>query len=286
MEDNTQKYSSEDEIDLGQLLFRLTRTLKKYQILLIASIAVGLGLGFTHFRLKKPVFESSMMVRSNILTETYSNTVTENIARLIQEGSYDLLSEKLGISTDQTKSLKAIEVGSVRESEDPSESNSSIFLVSVETTDNSILADLEKGLVQYLETNEYVKKRVDLRKQRYQALMAKASEQIREIDSLKDKLNERILARGAGNDILLLNPTNIYTTALSLYKEELSYIENLELIDSIQIIEGFTAFNNPVKPKLRVSLIGGFGSGLFLAIALIVFQEIRNYLKKLEAENS
>ena len=158
--------------------------------------------------------------------------------------------------------------------------------MTVQTVDNSILEDLETGLVQYLETNEYVKKRVDLRKQRYEALREKANEQILEIDSLKDKLNERILTRSNGNDVLLINPTNVYTTALSLYKEELSYLENLELIDSIQIIEGFTPFNKPVKPKLMVSIAGGFAFGLFLAVGWIVLLETRKYLQKMEEENT
>ena len=58
--------------------------------------------------------------------------------------------------------------------------------------------------------------------------------------------------------------------------------ESLELIDSIQLIEGFIPFIRPKGPKLSVSLTGGFMAGLLFAIVIVFIREIGAYLKSID----
>ncbi len=282
METNSRAGNS-DEIDLGELLLKFTKIVLRHRILIIILCLIGMGSGFLYFKMKSPVFESSMMLQSDILTEAYSETLADNLKKLIDEGNNRLLATKLSIDPVQASQLVDIKVESVEGSSSPEGSvKNFIFLITIETKDNSILPALEEGIVQFLKNNDFVKKRVTLKQNRYQALVDQLKSETRELDSLKKLVNEGIIYNNKGGNLVLLDPSNIYEQALESYKEELAYQENLELIESIQLIEGFTPFNRPIRPKFIISLAGGLGIGLLVSVMIIFLMETRRYLKSID----
>ncbi len=280
---NSERQLPSDEIDLGELLLKLFKIVNRNKLILIIFTALGMAGGITRYYLKVPVYESSMMLRSDILTEAYSETLTDNLKRLIEERNDALLSEKLSITAEEASHLVDIKVESVEEANTPVGAvKNIIFLISVEITDNGILENLQAGIVNFLENNEFVKKRIDLRRKRFEALVSQVNKEIKEIDSLKKRMNEGIIYNQQGANLVVLDPSNVYEKALSLFKEELTYQENLELIDSIQLIEGFTAFKNPIAPRLSISGGSGLMVGLFLALIIVFTRETISYLKSID----
>lgn len=280
---NSERQLPSDEIDLGELLLKLFKIVNRNKLILIIFTALGMAGGLTRYYLKVPVYESSMMLRSDILTEAYSETLTDNLKRLIEERNDALLSEKLSITAEEASHLVDIKVESVEEANTPVGAvKNIIFLISVEITDNGILDNLQAGIVNFLENNEFVKKRIDLRRKRFEALVSQVNKEIKEIDSLKKRMNEGIIYNQQGASLVVLDPSNIYEKALNLFKEELTYQENLELIDSIQLIEGFTAFNKPIAPRLSISGGSGLLVGLFLALIIVFTRETISYLKSID----
>ena len=280
---NSERQLPSDEIDLGELLLKLFKIVNKNKLTLIIFTALGMAGGITRYYLKVPVYESSMMLRSDILTEAYSETLTDNLKRLIEERNDTLLSEKLSITVEQASHLVDIKVESVEEANTPVGAvKNIIFLISVEITDNRILENLQAGVVNFLENNEFVKKRIDLRRKRFEALVSQVNKEIKEIDSLKKRMNRGMIYNQQGGNLVVLDPSNVYEKALSLFKEELTYQENLELIDSIQLIEGFTAFKNPIAPRLSISGGSGLLVGLFLALIIVFTRETISYLKSID----
>ncbi len=280
---NSERQLPSDEIDLGELLLKLFKIVNRNKFTLLILTALGVALGTVNYYLKEPIYESSMMLRSDILTEAYSETLTDNLKRLIQERNDALLSEKLSITAEEASHLVDIKVESVEEANTPVGAvKNIIFLISVEITDNGILENLQAGIVNFLENNEFVKKRIDLRRKRFEALVSQVNKEIKEIDSLKKRMNEGIIYNQQGANLVVLDPSNVYEKALSLFKEELTYQENLELIDSIQLIEGFTAFKNPIAPRLSISGGSGLLVGLFLALIIVFTRETISYLKSID----
>ncbi len=280
---NSERQLPSDEIDLGELLLKLFKIVNRNKLILIIFTTLGMAGGIARYYLKVPVYESSMMLRSDILTEAYSETLTDNLKRLIEERNDALLSEKLSITAEEASHLVDIKVESVEEANTPVGAvKNIIFLISVEITDNGILENLQAGIVNFLENNEFVKKRIDLRRKRFEALVSQVNKEIKEIDSLKKRMNEGIIYNQQGANLVVLDPSNVYEKALSLFKEELTYQENLELIDSIQLIEGFTAFKNPIAPKLSLSGGSGLLVGLFLALIIVFTRETISYLKSID----
>ena len=259
------------------------KILKNNLILLITLAIVGLLLAIAFYFTKKPSYESSMIVQSEILTEAYSNTLTETLERLIQEGSYLLLSEKLDLSIKQAEQLIGIQVESITEDRGEDITKNRIFKIYVSTFDNSVLRDLEKGIINYLETNKFVSKRTELKRKRLRSLIKKIDDEISEIDSLKKiiSLGSLINQNGSG-DIFMLDPSGIYNVGISIYKDGLIYQESLELINSIELIEGFVAFKKPISPKLSVTIIFGLLGGLFIAIVIVCLKETHKYVLRLE----
>lgn len=280
---NSERQLPSDEIDLGELLLKLFKIVNRNKLILIIFTTLGMAGGLARYYLKVPVYESSMMLRSDILTEAYSETLTDNLKRLIEERNDALLSEKLSITAEEASHLVDIKVESVEEASTPVGAvKNIIFLISVEITDNGILENLQAGIVNFLENNEFVKKRIDLRRKRFEALVSQVNIEIKEIDSLKKRMNEGIIYNQQGANLVVLDPSNVYEKALSLFKEELTYQENLELIDSIQLIEGFTAFKNPIAPRLSISGGSGLLVGLFLALIIVFTRETISYLKSID----
>ena len=278
----------EDEIDLGILLLKITKSISKYKLSLMLFPLIGIALGVGAYYKQIPKYESDMIIKSSILTEAYSNTLTETLERLIKEGNVGLLSQKLGLTEDESSFLSSIQVESISETKTGDDATENrIFKIHVETTSNDILKDLQTGLISFLENNEYVKKRVTLSKNRLEKLISKVGQEIREIDSLKLQINKSLLRQQSGNNnLVVLDPTNVYSKALSLYKDEINYQNNLELSNSIHLIEGFVAFQKPASPKLSISIIIGLFVGFFMAIGIIIFKELGTYLKKLNQEIS
>ncbi|TRX50961.1 hypothetical protein FNH22_25250 [Fulvivirga sp. M361] len=275
--------NSSDEIDLGELLLKLLKLLNRNKLVFLSAIIIGMVVGAGFYGTKPAVFESSMMLRSDILTEAYSETLTENLNKLIDERNRPVLSQKLSISEAEASHLREIKVENITDAAAPDGGPANIiFLISVEITDNAILPSLQQGIIDFLENNEFVKKRVQLKRERYVALIKQMKKEALELDSLKELVNTRITSGGQGRDLLVIDPSNVYEQALKTFKEELSYEESLELIDSIQLIEGFIPFTRPKGPKLSVSLVGGFMTGLLFAIVIVFIRETGAYLKSID----
>ena len=57
------------------------------------------------------------------------------------------------------------------------------------------------------------------------------------------------------------------------------------LANRVHVVEGFTKFQRPSKPKLSLSLLAGSVVGLFFVGALIVFKSTRKLLEMAAKES-
>lgn len=260
-----------DEIDLVQLFVNSIKTLRKHLVLLITCVIVGVLISWGIYTTRPKVFESRMLVYSDILTESYMEKLGKNIERIINEKNFSLLSKRLGLTEDEAKSFVGISVESPLENQPTLEEKGKLFMMlKVEITDNSILPKLQQGLIQYIENNDFVKVRVEQKKKYYTELINKLSVEIEKIEVIKDRVGQGTFKSDGGT--YLVEPTNLFLTSISLSKERLEYQQKLELINSMQVVEGFTPFNRKIKPKFSTMLPIGFMGGLFVAFGIIFFR--------------
>ncbi len=272
--------SSSDEIDLIELLAKVTLGIKNNFRSLVLAFVIGSLLGLAFYQFVPKVYESNMIIQSDILTESYGERIAESMDLLIREQNFEILGSRMGISLEKAASIKKIKIESVKQKQtNTTEKENNTFIITVRTTDNNLLPDLQNGLINYLRNNEFVKVRVRQRQDYYKAMIEKVGQEISSLDSLKKRLftGKPIYSNSA--EMMLVDPTNIYSKIIELNKEQINYKNGLELVNSIQLVEGFTIYKKPVSPKLSISLTAGASIGVFFVLTLIAIKGLRKIVE-------
>jgi|688.fasta_scaffold438055_1 uncharacterized protein involved in exopolysaccharide biosynthesis len=272
--------SSSDEIDLIELLAKVTLGIKNNFRSLVLAFVIGSLLGLAFYQFVPKVYESNMIIQSDILTESYGERIAESMDLLIREQNFEILGSRMGISLEKAASINKIKIESVKQKQtNTTEKENNTFIITVRTTDNTLLPDLQNGLINYLRNNEFVKVRVRQRQDYYKAMIEKVGQEISSLDSLKKRLftGKPIYSNSA--EMMLVDPTNIYSKIIELNKEQINYKNGLELVNSIQLVEGFTIYKKPVSPKLSISLTAGASIGVFFVLTLIAIKGLRKIVE-------
>ncbi|MDQ3534341.1 MAG: hypothetical protein M3421_01785, partial [Bacteroidota bacterium] len=106
---------SEDELDLRRLFINFIGIIKKRKRILLTFLTIGVVLGTLLFLTRSPLYQSSMVINSNILTAANSASLIETLDFLIKEGNHKELSKKLGFSENAVKQLREIKVNEIED---------------------------------------------------------------------------------------------------------------------------------------------------------------------------
>jgi hypothetical protein len=272
-----------EEIDLIQLLAKLTLAIKNNFLALIAAFIIGSGLGLAYFQFSPNIYESETIVTSDILTESYSKSIFTNIQKLVKENNLTSLSSTLHVSESQAAAIKDIALKGTTEKGDNLQEQNKIYIsITVKSTDNAIWPTLQEGITAYIENNDFVKIRVNQRKKYFTALIAKIDHELTDLEIVKSKIMDGKLSSNSTDGMLLLDPTTINSKILELNKEKLNFQNSLELVNSVQIVEPFTTFKKPISPKLSYSIASGSSIGLFFMLIFIGIKSLREIVRIVE----
>lgn len=270
---------SDDEIDLGRIFIKFILILKRRYIILLTTATLGLILGIYFYVIQQPVYESRMTISSTLLNANNSSNLIETIDLLIKDGNHDLVSQKLQIPVDQVRKLAGLSVE--KGTEGVQDQTPNIFHIEAQVTDNNILGPLQSGITYYLENTEFVKRRVDLRKETINALREKLKAEIQDLEALKARVNNNFMTGNEGANTVIMDPASIYRQAITMYESELELKTQLAFVENVQVIDGFTVFNKRISPRIRHIGYWLFG-GLLLGIMLVFVFEIIDYSRKVE----
>ena len=191
-------------------------------------------------------------------------------------------SDLLNLSSEETSQLVRVKIEntSIRKFEiqrrDAKESvEETIVLLEVRTTNNTLWPKLTTGFINYLENNSFVKLRVDQQKNFYTQLVTSLDKEIKDLELLKSKILSGAISTYSKDGMILMDPSSISSQIIDLTKEKIEFQNKLENVNVIQIIEGFTVFENPTWPNLLVSVAIGLFLGAAVAIAIMVTKAVR-----------
>lgn len=269
-----------DEIDLLDLFLGTINIFRANFWLFTSLFLLGTALGLANYFNAKKVFENRMVISSSILTKTYSRILADKINRYRSEGNVNALVRDLNMSPDDVKAIGQIKIEDLNEADVSKETDR--FIVIAETYDQRILNDLQKGLVNYFENNEFTKIRVEQNKSYLKQTLAKMDEEIKDMEEFKVRIFKGdFFQRSNGN--IMFDPTVVNTKILELTKEKINLQNAFTLANSVQVIEGFTPFEKPSKPRLLVSIAIGAFAGLFFVALIIAFKFLRKILRMADA---
>lgn len=273
-----------EEIDLIYLL-RATRdgittfinwiinfSIKNILVLLV-FMAIGGGIGFGVFNVKKEVYISDLSIAHNRFDNDQCFELINNLTKL--NGKEDLLSKKLGITREMAAEIKSLSYEPIN----PRVSkiyNDSVevrypFKVIAEVYNQNILDTLQRKIMQYLETNEYGVKRKELEKEYLEDYEQKLKNEIQAIDTLKRLVNQSIAHKNMGNGVIIdepIDPVKISQRAVELYNAQLKTKEKQKLNDSFELIVGF---NGGVRKTANVLMSSVYGvlAGYLIGLMLL-----------------
>ncbi len=280
MAETKNQLNNSDEIDLLELLAKIVITIKSNILSIIVAFVIGSILGLCYYQFVPRTYESSMLISSGILTESYSKNLVSDINKLIKEKNLTKVSTRLGITQQEANMLGKLEIKSAIEKSDGIKEQEKSYLTIIgQSSDNSIWPSLQTGLINFFESNDYVKIRVDQNRKYYTQIIEKIDKELIDLQELKTNISSGKMSQSSKDNLVLFDPTTVNTKILELNKEKIGLQNALETVNSVQLVEGFTTFKKPVSPKLSISLVAGASVGLFLVALLIGFKSLRKIVQ-------
>lgn len=275
-----EKVNNQDDIDLLALFLKTINIVRSNFWIILSFFLIGSLLGVSYYYFTNKIYQSSLVISSGILTKSYAETLVENLNRQRRESNIQALTNSLNVSEQTARGLDRLRIQGVSEIEDLKESDK--FIITAEVYNPEVFKELQNGLIYYLENNQFVKVRVEQNKKFMKQMLAKMDEEIKDMEAFKEQIVSGSFFRSAQGNVMF-DPTNVNSKILELTKEKITMQNELELVNSVQVIEGFTKYERPVRPRLSVSLISGSFVGLVFVSILIAFKSIRRILQMADA---
>jgi hypothetical protein len=275
---------AKEDLDLFEVFLKAVRMVMAHFWLVVFCFLGGTALGAIYFYTSAKVYENTMIVSSSILTDSYVKVMFENVSKYLQQGNVDLIAEQLHISPTTARQISSLEIKPLSGALSNSPKENDRFLITAEVLDSKILSELQKGLVTYLESNDFVKIRVEQNRAFLKEMLESVEKEIRDMNELKSKISSGDFFQAARGNVMF-DPTTVNSKILELTEKKIGYQNSLQLSNSVQVIDGFTDFKRHSEPRISVLMISGATFGLMIAGLIIFINVVRSVLAMTKPAN-
>jgi len=268
-----------EEIDLLDVAAKTYRAIRNNLVFVVGLPILGVAIGFLNVKSAPKHFESKMVVYSEILTYPVAGELIETLDELIHDDPA-LLSRKLGLSENQGSKIREISISPVGEVAPTFPIDIKYLRIKVLVDDQNLLDTLQGALLEYFEQNHFVKIRVDQRKAYYLQLIRDLDQELQSLETLKqNNYSGNFIERAKGN--VMFDPTTVNSKIIALKEDRIIYSNNLELVNSVQIVEGLTENNHLVSEPRKFTMVSCGLIGLILAFLVIGSRALYDAIKNL-----
>jgi len=262
----TPKQVINDDVDLLVLLEKTGTFFQRYRWLFVVALVLGIGSGIFVYNWLPRVYKSKLVLHSFLLTNPEQMQLVSNWSALMANREYTSLAASL--NTDEStlrtvKRIKAEEIQKVFTTENPNG-----FYIEVTVSNNSILPELEKAFLHGLRSSEYVKAKLEMRRANLRELADKTALEIMKLDSTRNIVDKIIRGESRHAASLILDGGTINRQIIELNERLLNYRTELRFTDAVQVLQSFSAFNQPSGPKLIPWVV--IGLVFFLSLAWVI----------------
>jgi len=267
----------QDDIDLIALLERSISFFKKNKWVFLSAIVVGLLLGYLRYRSLPVVYKSRLVIHSFVLTNQNDIQIVAGWDAVLKSGDYGAITSTFNLGEDILKKVKQIKAEEIQKIFTPNNPNG--FTVEVLVTDNSILEDLQKGIVYAFNNSDYVKDRLITKRNRLQELIDKTSIELQKLDSTKKMVENILSGKVSRSSSLIVDASGINRQWIDMNERLLLLKEELKFSNAVEVLHGFSKFKNPAGPNLYAWLFLGLISCLSIAYIFTLFRSINQKLR-------
>jgi hypothetical protein len=268
---------TKEDLDLFETFLKAVRIVVVHFWLFVIFFIGGTAIGAVLFYTSAKVYESRMIISSSILTDSYVKVMFENASKYLKQGNSDVLAEQLHVSPTTAMGISTLEIENLSSVLSNSPKENERFLITAEVYDLKILPELQKGLVTYLETNDFVKVRVEQNRALYKEMLKTVEKEIQDMEELKGKISSGDFFQAAKGNVMF-DPTTVNSKIIELTEKKIGYQNSLQLSNSVQVIDEFTHFKRHSSPKISVLMASGATFGLIVAGLIIFYKVVRGLL--------
>ena len=271
-----------EEINIRQIFSEFVHFNKRNKNLIFVFIILGIISVILFQNLKPAYYETKAICMSGIseyerleqLEELSQRTAVDLINYLqinVSNKDYGQLSKLLEISKEMAEKIKSIEAEQLYQ-QDMNEKYYALnkFEISLSVFDNTIIDDVQKGLINYFNTNDFIK-------QYHKMYIDGNNRLINEIDKEIALLAEmRIIGSKNGLDLSSVNiisgkeEKTISNQIISLAQLKEDINTNISLLKPLFFVQDFAKTNKTERDILLWSILGAFVSYLFSLIIAFV----------------
>ncbi len=257
-----------EDIDLLALAERTIGFFGRFKWLLMAFLIGGLSIGLLIWKNLPTVYSSRMILHSFTLSNEDLIQVVDNYNRLLKKGEHKELAETMNMPVASLQKLKQIKASQIQKVFTPQNPNG--FYIDVFVTDNAVLPELQKGVIYGFEHIEFIRKQLAIKKMNIAWMIAEAEKQIIKLDSTKSEVEQTLRSGRNGGGSLMIDISGITRQLIEMNEKLLNYRQELQFLNAVQVLQGFSAFEKPAGPNLFVWIglgsIGGLALGYFTAL--------------------
>jgi hypothetical protein len=254
-----------DDIDLLLLVERALVFFKKFKWIFIIAIISGVGVGIWKHRSAPKMYKSRMIVHSFMLTNQEEIGIVSNWNELLKKGEYASLASIFNCREAILHHVKEIKAEELQKVFTPTNPNG--FHIEVSVTDNSVLKELQDGIVYGFENTPFVQEKMAVKKANFVELINITAVEIRKLDSTKRNVEGILSGNGRGSSSIILDASGINRQLIEMNEKLLNFKQELKFAGAVQVLQNFSAFSKPSGPRLIVSLF--IWILVFLSIAYI-----------------
>lgn len=278
METRYNRLPVEEEIDFTSIIKNIFFFFKKQFKMLIVFFITGIIIGTAIYYFLPRTYKSRLIADSGTLPNSDVINIIESWQTLLAKGDFQRLSVVLNMDSAQVSKIKRIEASNTLEANQVPASdreNQNSFKIEIIVSDPEILPELQGKIINALENNEFIKKRVAIRKENFEALKKKIVDEITDLESVKNSVKELLKSKVTTGSTFLTDPANINLQIVSLYERVLTIDASIKLLDDIQVIEPFSISSKPDNPKLIVCLAIGISFAVLTFFIYVLSQIIK-----------
>jgi hypothetical protein len=257
----------------------------KHVYVFLFCCLIGLLAGYIYYKQSAKYFKTEMIVQPTELTRKAYHEIIANLNDLLRFRSHTNFASQLQISPVLGRKVISIEATGINNQSlvpDTSTKNGQVFKIHVETVGNTSLAELQTAILNYLNTNPYVKLIKKGQQKIYLDKLQFIEQEQKKLDTLKSNYNLTMASIKMPATFYnnALNPSELYQHSLNLANEKekiLKWLNNES--QAILLIDGLKSPANPQSKSLFNCLFIGLILGAFIGFVL-------SFLLKLKARIS
>ncbi|HXD77365.1 MAG TPA: hypothetical protein VN616_06135 [Puia sp.] len=250
--------------------------MRRRRFFLLACCIVGLGLGlFYYYVAQLKVYQASMVVASNYLTNKDFGGVMNGLSFLAKTRSADKLSADLHLPRSITSNILSIEAGNMEGIALQSDTSNKIgqpfqinFLIA---SRNDITDSLEAAMIEYLNDLPYLHALATTQKISDSLRLTQLQRDLAELDSLKVSYNRFLGSSRASATVYsdAVNPAEIYEQTGELLDDLRDTRRRLDVDNSAVAVIDHIKIADTTKSKSLPILLAILVPGFFLAGLLL-----------------